>query len=357
MDFGLSDEQRLLQDTVRRLLDEAYPTTRARAISDTASAHDAELWSKLAELGALGTLVDEAHGGSALSFLDAMLVAEEIGRAAGPGAFVATGVIAALALRDGGNETLAKELLPELAAGRTRFGVGLAESYGARDGAGVRVESGRLSGTALFALDAVGAERLLVHTPAGLALVGAGARGLRVAALDQVDRTRRIAELDFADVEPQAILGTSPRLLAAGRLALAFDSLGAASRALELAVAYAKERKQFGRVIASFQAVKHLLSEIVAALEPLRSLLWYAAHTFDAEPAQAERLAALAKAHASEVASEILRKATEVHGGIGFTEQYDLHLWFRRVALSRQLLGGPELLREQVARYIPRPPA
>jgi alkylation response protein AidB-like acyl-CoA dehydrogenase len=357
MDFGLSEEQRLLQDTVRRLLDEAYPTARARAISDTETAHDAELWAKLAELGALGTIVDESHGGSALSFLDAMLVAEEIGRAAGPGAFVATAVIAAVALCECGNETLAKELLPELAAGRTRFGVALAESYGARDGAGVRVDAGKLSGTALFALDAIGADRLLVHTPAGLALVDAPAQGLSRIALDQVDRTRRIAELRFEAVGPRALFAATPRALSAGRLALAFDSLGAATRALELAVGYAKERKQFGRVIGSFQAVKHLLSEIAAAVEPLRSLLWYAAHVFDAEPEQAERVTALAKAHAAEVTTEALRKATEVHGGIGFTEQYDLHLWFRRVALSRQLLGGPELLREQAARYIPRPPA
>ena len=130
-------------------------------------------------------------------------------------------------------------------------------------------------------------------------------------------------------------------MLAAGRLALAFDLLGCCTRALELALAYASERKQFGRVIGSFQAVKHMLAEIAAALEPARSLAWYAAHAFDHEPADALRLAALAKAHVSEVATEILRKATEVHGGIGFTEQYDLHLWFRRVALSRQLLGGP----------------
>jgi len=236
----LSDEQRLLQDTVRRLLDEAYPTTRAREISDTADAHDAAL-----------------H---------------------------ATGVLAVTALRECGNEPLCKELLPEIAAGRTRIGVALAESYAVRDGAGVRLERGRLEGTALFALDSVGADRLLVHCAGGLAL------------------------------------------------------------------AYASERKQFGRVIGSFQAVKHMLAEIAAALEPARSLAWYAAHAFEHEPADASRLAALAKAHVSEVATEILRKATEVHGGIGFTEQYDLHLWFRRVTLSRPLLGGPELLRDEAAR-------
>jgi alkylation response protein AidB-like acyl-CoA dehydrogenase len=350
MDFGLSDEQRLLQDTVRRLLDEAYPTTRAREISDTADAHDAALHARLAELGALGTLVPETHGGNGLSFLDAMLVAEELGRAAAPGAFVATGVLAVTALRECGNGPLCKEVLPEIASGRTRFGVGLAESYAIRDGAGVRLERGRLEGAALFALDAVGADRLLVHCAGGLALVPARAPGVEVIALDSVDRTRRIAELRFHSVEPAALLEGTPRVLASGRLALAFDLLGCCTRALELALAYASERRQFGRVIGSFQAVKHMLAEIAAALEPARSLAWYAAHAFEHEPADALRLAALAKAHVSEIATEILRKATEVHGGIGFTEQYDLHLWFRRVALSRQLLGGPELLRDETAR-------
>ena len=352
MDFGLSEEQRLLQDTLRRLLDRSYPPARAREISDTPDAHDARLHTELVELGVFGTLVPETHGGNGLSFLDAMLLAEELGRAAGPGAFLASGVMAVTALRESGDEALAKETLPEIAAGRTRIGVGLAETYAARDGAGVRLEQGRLAGTALFALDAVGADRLLVHCAGGLALVSARAPGVEVIALDSVDRTRRIAELRLRDVEPAALLQGrgSARALAAGRLALAFDLLGCCSRALELALAYAGERKQFGRVIGSFQAVKHMLAEIAAALEPARSLAWYAAHAFEHVPADALRMAALAKAHLSEAATEILRKATEVHGGIGFTEQYDLHLWFRRVALSRQLLGGPELLREETSR-------
>ena len=347
MDFGLSEEQRLLQDTIRRLLTDAYPTTRAREISATASAHDGALWKLLAENGALGALVAEQHGGSALSFLDAMLIAEEVGRAAGPGAYAASAVVAAVALQGASDAPLGKEILPELAAGRTRIGVALAEAHGARDGAGVQLERGVASGTALFALDAVEADRLLVHTASGLALFAADTPGVEVVPLVAVDRTRRIAEIRLRSAEPVGLLPATERALAAGRLALAFDSLGAAERALELALAYAAERKQFGRVIGSFQAVKHMLAEIAAALEPARSLCWYAAHAFDHEPAQAERLAALCKAHLSETASEVLRKATEVHGGIGFTEQYDLHLWFRRVALSRPLLGGPEDLRER----------
>ena len=350
MDFGLSDEQRLLQDTIRKLLGAEFPTARAREISKTPSAHDPTLWKSLAESGALGALIPEQHGGAGLSFLDAMLVAEEIGRAAGPGAYAATAVMGAVAVAASGHEALAEEILPEIAAGTTRIGVGLAEATGARDGAGVRLDHGRLEGASLFVLDAVDADRLLIHTAAGLALVRAKSPGIEVVPLASVDGTRRFAEVRLSGVEPAALVEALPRVLAAGRIALAFDSLGASERALELALEYASQRKQFGRVIGSFQAVKHMLAEIAAALEPARSLAWYAAHAFDAEPREAARMAALCKAHLSETASEVLRKATEVHGGIGFTEQYDLHLWFRRVALSRPLLGGPELLREEATR-------
>src|SRR5262249_11095063 len=152
------EEQRLLQDTIRRLLADVFPTTRAREVETTEDAHDARLWTALAEQGALGALIAERHGGSELSFLDAMLVAGEIGRAAGPGAYVASAVMAALALRET-DESLAKQVLPELAAGRTRVGVGLAEATGARDGAGLRVVRGKVEGASLFALDAIGAER------------------------------------------------------------------------------------------------------------------------------------------------------------------------------------------------------
>jgi alkylation response protein AidB-like acyl-CoA dehydrogenase len=350
MDFGLSEEQRLLQDTIRRLLADVFPTARAREVSQSPDAHDAKLWSALAEQGALGALVAERHGGSELSFLDAMLVAEEIGRAAGPGAYAATAVMGALALRELSDERLAKEILPEIAAGRTRIGVGLAEATGARDGAGLRAIRGKLEGTALFALDAVGAERLLLFCEGGLVWVSARSASVEVAALATVDLTRRVAEVRLRGAESLARSGGLERVLAAGRLALAFDSLGASERALELALGYARERQQFGRVIGSFQAVKHMLAEVAALLEPARSLLWYAAYAFESEPHEAERLAALAKAHVSEVATEVLRKTTEVHGGIGFTEQYDLHLWFRRVAQTRPLLGGPEQLRESAAR-------
>ena len=150
--------------------------------------------------------------------------------------------------------------------------------------------------------------------------------------------------------EPGGASAACGRMLDAARVALAADTLGASERALELAVAYALQRKQFERVIGSFQAVKHLCAEMVAELEPARSLVWYAAHAFDAAPEEASRMALHAKAHLSEIGPFIVRTATEVHGGIGFTDEQNLHYWFKRVGVNRQLLGSPEALREQAAR-------
>jgi alkylation response protein AidB-like acyl-CoA dehydrogenase len=139
-------------------------------------------------------------------------------------------------------------------------------------------------------------------------------------------------------------------MLDAGRVILAADILGASGRALDLAVAYSLQRKQFERVIGSFQAVKHLCAEMAAELEPARSLVWYAGHAFDAIPEEASLMACHAKAHLSEIGPFIVRTSTEVHGGIGFTDEQNLHYWFKRVGLARQLLGSPELLREEAAR-------
>jgi alkylation response protein AidB-like acyl-CoA dehydrogenase len=140
------------------------------------------------------------------------------------------------------------------------------------------------------------------------------------------------------------------RLRDAAWTILAADMLGASQAMLDKAVAYAKERRQFGRLIGSFQAVKHLCAEMAAELEPCRSLVWYAAHAFDAVPAEASLTAAHAKAHLSEVSRFVARTATEVHGGMGFTDLVGLHYWFKRVGLGRQLLGGPERVRREAAR-------
>jgi alkylation response protein AidB-like acyl-CoA dehydrogenase len=175
--------------------------------------------------------------------------------------------------------------------------------------------------------------------------------------LETIDRTRGFAELRLTGApvaewigDPGSAGTASRRMLDAGRVMLAADILGASERAIELAVAYAMQRKQFERVIASFQAVKHMCAEMVAELEPARSLVWYAAHAFDEAIEESTLMACHAKAHLSEIGPFIVRTATEVHGGIGFTDEQNLHYWFKRVGVDRQLLGAPAALRAEAAR-------
>ena len=353
MDFGPSEEQRLLQETVRRFVDECLPTKRVREIMETERAHDPEAWRALAELGIVGLLVPEEHGGAGLGILDAALAAEELGFGAVPSPYLSTSVMAPVALLEGGTPEQRREWLPRVAAGRTCFGV----APGLAVDSDVRVEGGKLHGQSLFALDAGAADVFLVTAGTGdLALVPAEAEGLGLELVSTVDATRRVGELVLDGVAPEWVGGrgraarTIDRMLDAGRVALAADTLGSCDRALRLAVDYAKQRRQFGRTIGSFQAVKHMCAEMVADLEPARSLLWYAAYALDALPEEAPAAVALAKAHLSDVGTDLVRTATEVHGGIGFTYEYDLHLWFKRVELNRHLLGPPAALRERAAR-------
>jgi len=356
MDFGLSDEQRLLEQTLRRLLAETVPPARVREIMDGEAAHDPKLWAQLAELGVAGMLVPESHGGGGLALLDAAIAMQALGHGATPAPFLATSVLAPVALA-AGTPAQQEAWLPRIAAGEALLGVAATEVVSKRADAGVREEGGRLHGKALFALDAGAADAFMVALDRDrIAIVPPDAAGLTVTLLKTIDRTRRVAELVFEDVAPAewiggvgGVPGVTDRVLAAGRIALAADILGACERAIELAVAYAKQREQFGRPIATFQAVKHLCAEMVAELEPARSLVWYAAYAFDERPDEALLLALHAKAHLAEIGTAIVRTATEVHGGIGFTDDYDLHLWFKRVGLDRQLLGGPELLRAEAA--------
>jgi alkylation response protein AidB-like acyl-CoA dehydrogenase len=268
-------------------------------------------------------------------------------------------VLAPVALLTAGSSEQQREWLPRIAAGKTRIGVAVAEPAGARGAASVRLARSRLRGRAPFALDAGAADLFLVATGRALLLVARDAPGLSIGPCPTVDVTRRVADLVFEGVAPLDALGgpraaaaATARLRHAARVALAADLLGAAERMHERAVAYARERRQFGRPIGSFQAVKHMCAEMAAELEPSRALVWYAAHAFDRLPEEARLAATLAKAHLAEVGTRVARTATEVHGGIGFTDEHDLHLWFKRIGLDRQLFGGPAELRAAAARLL-----
>jgi alkylation response protein AidB-like acyl-CoA dehydrogenase len=353
MDFSLTTDQKMMQESLVRTLAEAAALERVRRFADDPADTGADIWAAMVDFGLPGIVIPEEYGGLGLKLLDAALMSEALGRAVAPVPFMGV-VLAPLALQIAGSQEQQAQWLPKLAAGEVTAAVAISEPVaGARDGAGVTASGGKLSGKALFVPGGLGAQLLIVADKAGgLHLVRGDAAGLSREIMTGIDLTRRMAELRFDQVAAEPLAsgtGALERLRDAGWVLLAADSLGACDVMIGKAVDYAKERKQFGRVIGSFQAVKHLCAEMAAETEPCRALVWYAAYAFDEAPEEASLIAAHAKAHTSEVGRFVARTATEVHGGMGITDLLGLHYWFKRVGLNRQLLGGPERVRRWAA--------
>jgi len=357
MDFGLSEDQVLLKETVRRYLGSECPTTRVRAIMESESGHDAALWQGLADLGVPGLAIPTAHGGAGLELLDLALAAEELGRACTPGPFLGCAMASAAFLASEDSDAKAR-WLPAVASGRAIVTVALGEEGGVWDAAALttRARDGRLTGRKLLVPAAAVADAILVAAQdgdgPGLWLVERGAPGLEVAALRGTDMTRRVAAVTLGDAPGVVVAGgrrAIDRARDAGLVLLAADAYGGARRCLDMTVEYALTREQFGQPIGGFQGVKHQLADLATELEPALSLWWYAAHAYDHIPERLERHAALAKAHLTDLYDRAARVATELHGGIGFTWEYDLHLWFRRAVFDRAFLGDAELHRLRAA--------
>ncbi|WP_424138284.1 acyl-CoA dehydrogenase family protein [Roseomonas chloroacetimidivorans] len=350
MEFALTDTQRAMQDSLDRML------------SAEGSAGGSNAWKVAVATGLPGLLVPEEHGGLGLGVMDAVLAAETLGRHVSPLPFIGTAVLAPLTLLGAASGVQRARWLPAIAAGEAVVGVGVSgAAAGIREDFSVSVSGGKLSGEAVFVLDTAGAAAfILADDSGGLYLVEAGAPGLDAVPLRTIDETRAVATLRLDRVPAEPLSSSDGpaalrRAIDAARVAIAADTLGAASLMLERAVAYAKERRQFGRPIGSFQAVKHLCAGMAAELEPGRSLVWHAGHAQDVLP-DAARLAAHAKSYMAEAGQMIARTAIEVHGGIGFTEELGLHRWFKRIGLNRQLLGGPSRLRAEAAALRPIQP-
>jgi alkylation response protein AidB-like acyl-CoA dehydrogenase len=346
MDFGLSEEQVLLQDSVNRFLTDQVPLDEVRKLAAGESS-DAAIWSGLADLGIPALLISESNGGLGLGHLDAAVVSEALGYHVTPSPFISSAIIAPVALQAAGQ---CEELLGGIAGGETRIGAALGEGLGARLDAGINAAGGKLNGKSLFAMDANADYYLVSNADKHLYLVKADAAGLTRNPLTTIEKTRTTCELLFNDTDAE-LISDDPEVFRqavdAGLVALAADTLGASQCALDQAVAYAGQRVQFNRVIASFQAVKHMCAEMAAGLEPCRSMVWYAAHALNDIPEEASMMASHTKAHLSEVGQFVTRTSTEVHGGMGFTDLVGLHFWFKRAGFNRQMLGSPELLRER----------
>ena len=357
MEFALSEEQRLFADSLRGLLADRVPIEALRRHAETGSGFDPSLWDSLVELGLPGLLVPERFGGAGLGVLDAAMAAEVLGGAAAPAPFAGSVVMATLAFIHGATEALQDEWLPRIAAGEVRFGVAFAGLAGQTGTAVASLRDGHLSGSITGAIDAGSPTHLLVYLADGsAAVVAADDPGVSRHMHRSIDRTRPVTDVTFDNARAvvldaaNAPVATAQHVLDAGRVVLAADTLGAAQHMFDDALAFVKQRTQFGRVIGSFQSVKHQFADMVTMLEPCRAMVWYAAYAQDALPDEARLTALHAKAHLGDVGRDVARMATEAHGGMGFTDLLGLHYWFKRISFNRQMLGGPERCREEAAR-------
>ena len=361
MHFGLSEEQELLQETLRGFTESELPARRLRAVFDEGAGHDEAVWRGLSEMGIAGLLVPEEYGGAGLEILELALACEIAGGAALPGALLEHSLVGhAIAL--GGSAEQKKRWLPALASGETIGTVALGEQHEAGDAWrpgdwAVLHEGGKLTGTKSWVPHLGTASVTLVGTAAGGLAVLEGApgdvAGTTVEAQEGIDRSRPIGRLvlDGAEAEPltRADEDLASRVLDVGLVGLAADAFGAGTKLIQLSADYAKDRKQFGWPIAQFQAIKHQIARMGTDVEPTRALFWYAAHALDRGLPEAERHAAMAKAHVTDRVIGVARQAVEVHGGLGFTWECDVQMWFKRAMYDRSALGTPETLRERMA--------
>ena len=356
MYFGLSEEQKSLEENINRFLADNAPLDTIKAVANGEEDKAQSVHLGILDLGLSGLVIPEEYGGLELNMLFATVVAAALGSGTAPVPYAGSYVMAPLAINLAGSDNQKNQWLPKIAGGECVIGVGLSEYVGAREDAGIEFTKGKLSGRSLFLIDGKNADVYLLANKSGeLFLVEASDPGIEVIELTTVDKTRTSIELILKNVDADLLSGSSDKsviekVLDAGRIMLAADTVGAAQVMLDKSVAYSLERKQFGRLIGSFQAVKHMCAEMAAELEPCHSMIWHAAHCFDNVPEEARLMACQTKAHISEVGQQVSKTATEVHGGMGFTDELGLHYWFKRIGLNKQLLGSPELIREEAGR-------
>ena len=358
MYFGLSEDQIFFQDNVKKFLEDNAPLDVIRNISKGENPNQKnEIHSGIINLGINNILVPEEHGGLGLDLLFATAISQSIGGAVAPLPYCGSYVMAPIAIQIGASKLQKENIFNEMSSGNTKFGIAFSEYFGSRDSSSIHFSNEKINGKTIFAIDCDYATDILVSDASGkIGIVSIEDKNIEIVDLITVDKTRTYKEIKFSNANVEILANTKnstdgiEKALDAGRIITAADTLGASQAMLDKAVSYSKERKQFNRVIGSFQAVKHMCAEMAADLEPCYSLVWHAAHSFDNNDDDSKLMACHAKSHISEVAKMVSKKATEVHGGMGFTDLLGLHFWFKRIGLNRQLLGAPEIVRNEAAK-------
>jgi acyl-CoA dehydrogenase len=356
MDFDFSDDQKQLRESVRRYLTDKSSLTVARRILEGPETHAVEVWSGLAEMGALGIAVPEQYGGMGLGSLELCVIAEEVGRACAPVPFQSSVCLATNAILTFGSEAQKTQWLPKLVAGKAIGTLATSESHGGKLSQPQTALTGdKLTGIKRPVLDGAAAHVAIVLAGGAggptLALVELASTGVKRSPLETLDPTRKEAEIVFDGAKAE-VLGVRGQGLAqlqtlhqAAAVIGAFEQIGGAEAALYMARDFALERHAFGRQIGSYQAIKHKLADAYIKIEIARSNAYYGAMMLSSGGADLPLAAAAARVAATDAYEYASKENIQTHGGIGFTYAADPHLHYRRSRLHTLTLGGPTLWR------------
>ena len=369
MQFAFTEEQEQLRGFVRQFLEEKSPEAQVRAVMETEAGYDEAVWSQMAEqMGLQGLAIPEEYGGQGFGWVELGIVLEEMGRALLCAPFFSTAVLATSALLHAGDADAASEYLPAIASGELIATVAFTEENGAWDETGVTAtatkdgDAWKLDGAKHYVLDGHIAGLLLVaaRTDAGVSLfaVDGDAAGLTRTQLSTMDQTRRQAKIELS-AAPGRLIGTDGQgwatlsaMLERAAVGLAAEQVGGAELAMEMAVEYAIDRKQFGRPIGSFQAIKHKCADMLLEVESAKSAAYYAAWCAAQSNDELPAMASLAKSYCSEAFFRAASENIQIHGGIGFTWEHPAHLYFKRAKSSELLFGNPTYHRALLADQI-----
>jgi alkylation response protein AidB-like acyl-CoA dehydrogenase len=365
MNFEFSDDQKQLRDQARRFLAEKCPPKAVRAVLEGKEAYDKALWKGLAEMGFLGVAIPEEFGGTGAGHLELCVIAEEMGRALAPVPFSSTVYLAAEALMLAGSDAQKQKWLPKIASGEAIGTLALFEGTGNPSAKAVKLTAanGVLNGVKKPVADGAIADFAIVaartgtsgrETDIALYLVDLKGGGVEAKTLTNLDPSRNQAELTFKDCKAEPLGAASEgwsilsRVLDRAAVLLAFEQVGGADRALEMGRDYALDRIAFGRPIGSFQAVKHILADMYVSATLARSNCYYGAWALSTNAGELPEAAATARISATQAFQHCAKQNIQVHGGMGFTWEFDCHLYYRRSNALALSLGSLSYWEDQL---------
>lgn len=367
MNFDYSDDQKFLKGEARKFLEARSPTSAVRVVlNDAAVSYDKALWQGVAEQGWLGAAIPEEYGGLGLGHVELCAIAEELGRSLAPIPFASTVYFVAEAIMAAGNDEQKSDLLPKIAAGEIIGCYATSEGPGAVDGGSLNctVSGGKLNGVKIPVTDGDIADVALVLASEGgrpgLFLVDLNDAGVTRETLKSLDPTRSVAKLTFKDAPVKAVGGAgegwtiTEQVFDRAAVLLAFEQVGGADRCLEMAKEYALERYAFGRVIGSYQAIKHKLADMYVKNEVARSNAYYGAWALNTNASELPAAASAARIAASEAYWFASKENIQTHGGMGFTWEVDCHLYYRRSRQLALVAGGPKVWKERLVGQLER---